>query len=354
MNLYPVIMAGGSGTRFWPLSRKSRPKQFLPLGTDLPLITDTAKRLAGLAKLKDTFVVCGKVHAGPTAKLVKGLPRANILVEPSARNTAPAIALAVAHVSARDPEGVLAVLPSDHHVANVKGFKETLATAADVANDHFIVTVGIKPSRPETGYGYVQRGEDRKDGSFSVKKFAEKPDLEKAKAYLASGDFLWNGGIFVFRADTMKAAFKEHMPALFTALEKIEKAVGTRNYAKVLAREFPKMEATSIDYGIAEKAKNIAVVPGDFGWSDVGSFAAVSEVKPTDARGNVTQGKNALVIDSDGSVVISHKRLLAVVGVKDLVVVDAGDAILVVPKDKAQDVRKIVEALKAKKLDKLL
>ncbi len=353
MALYPVIMAGGSGTRFWPLSRKARPKQFLPLASSSPLITDTAARLKGLASVKDTFVVCGPLHAKAAARLVKGLPKKNLLVEPVARNTAPAIALAAVHVAARDPEGILVVLPSDHHVADVAGFKKTLAEAARIAQGGDIVTLGIKPHRPETGYGYIQVGPPQEAGGNKVQAFKEKPDAQTARTYVESGQYLWNAGIFVFRADTILEAFARHMPEMQKGLEALRKAVGKRTYPGVLKRVFPKLPSQSIDYGVMEKASNIAVLPGDFGWSDVGSFAAIPEVRPADEHGNVVSGE-AVVVDSKGCVVLADKRPVAVVGLTDVVVVDAGDAILVVPKDKSQDVRKVVDALKARKREKYL
>ncbi|WP_426754984.1 mannose-1-phosphate guanylyltransferase [Myxococcus sp. Y35] len=354
MALYPVIMAGGSGTRFWPLSRQARPKQFLPLASKQPLITDTASRLKGLASVKDTFIVCGPQHARTAAKLVKGLPKANLLVEPVARNTAPAIALAAVQVAARNPKGVMVVLPSDHHVADVPGFKRTLADAADLAESGHIVTLGIKPSRPETGYGYIQLGEALEGGGRKVQAFKEKPDLETARGYVSSGDYLWNGGIFVFRADVILEAFAKHMPEMQKGLDALRKAVGKRTFGGVLKKVFPKLPSISIDYGVMEKASNIAVLPGDFGWSDVGSFAAIPEVRPADANGNVVSGNQAVVVDCHNCVVLADKRPLSVVGLTDMVVVDSGDAVLVVPKDKSQDVRKVVEALKARKLTKYL
>ncbi|MHB8876224.1 MAG: mannose-1-phosphate guanylyltransferase [Myxococcaceae bacterium] len=352
--LYPVIMAGGSGTRFWPLSRRSRPKQFLALASKRPLFTDTAARLDGLALVKDIFVVCGKLHAKPALRMVKGLKREQVLVEPLARNTAPAIALATAHVAARDPNGIIAVLPSDQHVSDVPGFRAALAEAARTAEQGFIVTLGIKPSRPETGYGYIRTGEAFSGLARRVQAFVEKPNAQTAMAYFASGDYLWNAGIFVFRADVMLAAFKQHMPALDAGLRQIRAAIGKRTYPGVLAKVFPTLPAISIDYGVAERAENIAVVPGDFGWSDVGSFNALAEVRTADARGNVITGTNAVVVDCEGCVVVSGKRPLAVVGLTDVVVVDAGDAVLVLPKDRSQDVRKVVDELQARGLDRYL
>ena len=355
MALYPVIMAGGSGTRFWPLSRKARPKQFLPLSSKAPLIADTVGRLKGLSSVKDTFVVCGPLHARAAAKLVKGLPKKNLIVEPVARNTAPAIALAALHVAARDPEGILVVLPSDHHVADPAAFRRTLQEAAQVAREGHLVTLGIQPHHPETGYGYIQVGEPLGTGAARrVKAFREKPDLATAQGYLASGDYLWNGGIFVFRADAILAALAQHMPEMQKGLEALRKSVGKRTYAGVLKRVFPKLPSQSIDYGVMERAQNIAVLPGNFGWSDVGSFAAIPEVRPADAAGNVVSGEGAVLVDCKGCVVLAEKRPLAVVGLSDMVVVDSGDAVLVVPRARSQDVRQVVEALKARKLDKYL
>ena len=352
MTLYPVVMAGGSGTRFWPLSRKARPKQFLALATDRPLIVETVARLKGLATPGRTYVVCGPVHARAVRRMLPRLPAANVLVEPIARNTAPAIGLATLHVQARDPEGVLAVLPSDHHVADVAGFRAVLARAAGVARSGALVTLGIKPTRPETGYGYVRVGEPLDGGAARVRAFVEKPDAATAAGYLGSGEYLWNGGIFVFTARAMRAAIDRHMPELAAVLERIAPTVGTSRYAAALRRHFPSAPPVSIDYGVMEKAKDIAVVPGDFGWSDVGSFAALPEVRPADADGNVVLGKGAVLVDSAGCVVVGSGRPLGLVGLRDLVVVDAGDAVLVVPRDRSQDVRSVVQSLRARGLGK--
>lgn len=352
-SVYPVIMAGGSGTRFWPLSRTSRPKQFLSLATNRPLIVETLARLKGLAPPTQSYVVCGAVHAPMVKKALPALPRQNVLVEPQARNTAPAIALATAHVAHRDPQGIVIVIPSDQHVADVPAFQASLTEAIDVARAGHIVTLGIEPSRPETGYGYIQVGEPLTGAARRVSRFAEKPDKATAEQYLVSGEYLWNAGLFVFRADVMLEAFKHHMPELAEALDAIRGALGTKKEAAVVKREFPKMPSTSIDYGVAEKAANIAVVPCRCGWSDVGSFNALAEVRPLDEAGNVSVGVN-LLIDSAGCVVVGKDKPIAVVGMRDVVVVDAGDAMLVLPKANSQDVRKVVEALKAKKLTKYL
>lgn len=353
-DVFAVIMAGGSGTRFWPLSRSARPKQFLPLTSDKPLIAETMNRIAGLATPRRSFVVCGAKHERAVKQALPKLPAKNVLVEPEARNTAPAIALATAHVAHAEPQGVIVVLPSDQHVADLDGFQASLDEAIRVAREGFIVTLGITPTRPETGYGYIRVGEQLTGLARRVGAFVEKPDRATAEGYLVAGEYLWNAGIFVFRADVMLEAFRQHMPELSQGLDVIRASLGSKKAAATLKKVFPKLPATSIDYGIAEKASNIAVVPSRCGWSDVGSFNALPEVRKTDDRGNVATGKFPLVIESSGCVVLGGDRPVAVVGMTDVVVVDAGDAVLVLPKDKSQDVRKVVEALKAQKLTKFL
>jgi mannose-1-phosphate guanylyltransferase len=251
MKLYPVIMAGGSGTRFWPLSRRSKPKQFLPLVSSRPLIADTTQRLKGFAPLSQTLVVCGPIHQKLVRKSVKGLPAKNVLVEPAARNTAPAIGLACLAVMARDPEGTVVVLPSDHHVGDVPAFQRTLRAAAELARQGHLVTLGIKPLRPETGYGYIQRGEALGPQAFTVRAFKEKPDHQTARTYLAAGDYFWNAGIFVFQAKAMLAAIAAHAPELAQGLALLGRA--KRSQArKTLARVFPKLPNISIDYAVME------------------------------------------------------------------------------------------------------
>ncbi|HZY02614.1 MAG TPA: mannose-1-phosphate guanylyltransferase [Anaeromyxobacteraceae bacterium] len=352
MTLYPVIMAGGSGTRFWPLSRADRPKQFLALAGSEPLLTATVARLPPLARLDRTYVVCGPNHQATVRRLVPGLPRQNLLVEPCPRNTAPCVGLAAIHVARRDTRGVMAMLPADHHVGNAAAFREALAAAGRLAEQGAIATIGIRPSRPETGYGYLRLGARLPGGrgkarqAWRVERFVEKPDVITAARYLAEGGYLWNSGIFAFRADVILEEIRRAMPVLGEQLAVIEQALGTRSYEKTLQRVFPGAPSISIDYGVMEKSQRIACVPAEFGWSDVGSYAALSEVRPADDLGNVTGGE-ALVIDGRGNVVLAQKRRpVAVVGLDEVVVVDSGDAVLVVRKERAQDVRKAVEELR--------
>ncbi len=293
--LYPVILAGGSGTRFWPLSRSALPKQFLPLASDRPLIVETFQRIRTLARPKQILVVCGKTHAPIVRRVLKQLPPGNILIEPIARNTAAAIGLAAVRIFKEDPDGILAVLPSDHHVAEPEQFRDCIRQAAALADEGYLVTLGIQPSRPETGFGYIRIGDPLPRHGRKVLAFVEKPTLERARIYAESGEYL---------------------------------------------------SAVSIDYGVMEKADNLAVVPGSFGWSDVGSFGALGEVKTADADGNIVVGNRAVLVDCHNCVVISGPRLLTLAAISDCVVVDSKDALMIVAKDKVQDVRRIVEAVR--------
>lgn len=352
--IFPVIIAGGSGTRFWPLSRSARPKQFLPLATSRPLIAETQRRLGKLARADNLYVVCGKAHARGVRKWVKGLPARNLLVEPAARNTAPAIGLAALHVARRAPDGILAVLPADHHVANPEAFRKALDAGAALAQSGMLVTLGIRPSRPETGFGYIRRGRSLGDFGSAVKAFVEKPDRATAERYVRSGDYFWNAGIFLFRADALIEAMSTHLPEVWRGLSKIQDALGTKRYREVLERTFPRLPSISIDYGVMERAKNLAMVPGDFGWSDLGSFTALGEVHPEDASGNVVLGDGPLLIDARRCVVVGAGRPLAILGMEDAVVVDSGDALLVMPASRAQDVRAVVDELKKRKMQRFL
>ena len=358
MNLHAIILAGGSGTRFWPLSRMKRPKQFLKLVTGRPLLAETFHRVEALCPAARTWVVCGEDHQEGVRAALPELPPAHLLVEPAARNTAPAIGLAAIHALREDPDAMLVVLPSDHHVARPEAFRAALALAARAAEGGDLLTLGIRPTRPETGYGYLRRGDPRQSGAFAVEAFVEKPDAATAERYLQDSAYCWNAGIFVFRADAILGALGRHMPAVREGLERIAEAL-RHGDARAAAREaFPRMPSISIDYGVLEpeatSSRRIALVPGDFGWSDVGSFAALPEVRALDARGNALAG-DALALDCDDCVVLSEgDRLVAAVGLRGLCIVDAGDALLVVPRDRAQDVRSAVEALRKQgRLDKL-
>ncbi|MFL5387327.1 MAG: mannose-1-phosphate guanylyltransferase [Myxococcales bacterium] len=343
MSTHAVLLAGGSGTRFWPLSRARRPKQFLTLASERTLIADTFARVEELASADRTWVVCGRDHAALVRESLPQIAASHLIIEPAARNTAPAIGLAAVEITRSDPAATLMVLPSDHHIAQPAAFRDALRTAVRVAQGGDLVTLGIPPTRPETGYGYLRRGESRSPGVYTVDAFVEKPDAATAQKYLRDPAYSWNAGIFVFRADALLEAIREHLPALHEALTRIAADPAA------LADAFVRVPSISIDYGVMEKARRIALVdPGPIGWSDVGSFAALSEVRPLDGRGNALSG-DALAIDSDGCVLLSEGgRLVAAVGLHDVCVIDAGDAVLVVPKDRSQDVRKVVDELRAR------
>ena len=361
MKLFPVVMAGGSGTRFWPLSRRNRPKQFLPLAGDEPLLAATVARLPPLARARETYVVCGRAHAAAARRMLPKLPEQNFIVEPCARNTAPCVGLAALHVARRHPRGVMAMLPADHHIARPAAFREALAAAAELADSGVIATIGIHPSRPETGYGYLKlgprlaaRGKKGRTAAHKVERFVEKPDLVTAARYLADGGYLWNSGIFAFRADVILEEIRRAMPVLGEQLDAIDAAIGTTGYRRTLARVFPECPSISVDYGVMEKSTRIAVIPADFGWSDVGSFAALSDVRPTDHFGNVAEG-DAVVLDTHNAIVLAKGgRPVAVVGIDDVIVIDAGDAVLVCRRDRAQDVRQAVEELSRRGREEVL
>jgi len=344
--LYPVILAGGSGTRFWPLSREALPKQFLALVSKQPLLVDTFRRLQKLASARRILIVCGKTHAAKVRRLLKAVPVQNVLIEPRARDTAPAIGLAAVRVFKNDPNGILAVMPSDHYVADPEEFRDCVRRGAALAEDGYLVTLGIRPTQPETGFGYIRVGESLPQGGRKVLAFVEKPTLERARSYFDSGKYLWNGGIFLFKASAILEAFRQHLPQLARGLDALVHAENKRAYAKLVRHIFGEGPAISIDYGVMEKAPNLAVVPGNFGWSDVGSFSALWEVKPQDSQGNTVVGGKAVLVDCRNCLVISGTRLVTLAAMSDCVVVDSKDALLVIARDKSQDVRRLVESVR--------
>ncbi len=351
--VYAVIMAGGAGTRFWPASRSSRPKQLLPLAgeSEETLLAATVRRLAPLVTEDRVVVVTGEHLADATAKAVPGVPRSQILCEPAPRNTAPCIAWATATIARLDPDALVAVLPSDHFIADEEEFRRVLARALRSAESGRVTTVGIVPTRPETGYGYIELGEpiEGDTGAKRVARFVEKPDRATAEQFLAGKRHLWNAGMFFFRARDMAELVVRHLPELSSGVAKIDAAAGGANAAEVLKAVFPTLPSVSIDHGVMEKAEGLAVVPGEFGWNDVGSWQSAWELGAPDEAGN-SLSAGAVAIDSKNNLVRTlgkGKKVVALVGVNDLVVVETEDALLVIPRERAQDVRLIVDALKA-------
>ncbi len=358
---YAVIMAGGSGTRFWPLSRRARPKQFLAIGTPRTLIEETVARLAPLIPAERVMVVAGEGHVPAIRDL---LPDQWLVTEPCARNTAPCVGLAAVHLARRDPDAVMAVLPADHHIADAPGFRRLIAAALERARAGEIVTLGIRPDRPETGYGYIHYNrEDTLATSggvevCAVRRFVEKPPRAVAERYLAEGGYLWNSGMFFFTAARILADIRRFLPAMAAALDRIAAAVGTPDEADVTVREFAAMESVSIDYGVMEHADRVRVVPADIGWNDVGHWAALADFGTPDTAGNVRSGGRAedlVLIDARECIVQqSGGRLVALLGVDELVVVDTPDVLLVCARDRVQDVRKVVARLEETKREELL
>ena len=332
------------------------PKQLLPIATRKTLLADTLARVRSLATPRATWIVTGAGHAAAVRREARGLPRGNVLVEPQGRNTAAAIALAALRIARTSPDAVMVVLPADHAIGDVAAFRTTLTQAMDVAvaTDR-LVTIGIAPTHPETGYGYIQVGEaiDPKHSGGShahaVARFIEKPDAARARALLDGGDVLWNGGIFAWRVERILAELRRWVPDV---LEPIEKAVA-RGTDRALAQAYARVPSVSIDTGVMERAERVAVVRATFPWSDVGSWAAVADLWRNGEEANAVRGATVLV-DSNGCVVDAGSRLVALVGVQDLVVVDTPDALLVCPKERAQDVRLVVEELRRRKLQRYL
>jgi mannose-1-phosphate guanylyltransferase len=344
--VYAVIMAGGAGTRFWPASRSLRPKQLLPLAgaANETLLGATVRRLKPLVTEDRVIIVTGEHLAEATARAVPGVRSERILREPAPRNTAPCIAWANATVARIDPDAVVMVLPSDHFIGDERSFQSVLADAVASAERGRVTTIGIVPTRPETGYGYIEVGDALEGAARSVKRFVEKPDRARAQSFLAAGPerYLWNAGMFFFRVRDMATLLERHLPTVAAGVARMG------DDSAAVREIFPTLESISIDHGVMEKAEGLAVVPGDFGWNDVGSWQSSWELAARDPNGNAL-GPNDVAVDSSGNLAVSlgaTKKTIALVGVNDLVVVETDDAVLVIPRERAQDVRLVVDALK--------
>lgn len=361
-NLYGVILAGGAGTRFWPLSREMSPKQLLRVFGAESLVWQTIKRLMPLIPQNQIYIVSNKNLAQEirTSLITEKEPFEEVgyLVEPQARNTAPAIGLAAAHLAALNPDAVMAVLPSDHLVRDTDGFVSILEHAKRLAEEGYLVTLGLKPTRPETGFGYIKLGEklvqlSNGHASHMVERFVEKPDRQTAVSYLESGEYLWNSGMFVFKASIMLDEIHRLMPNLYMLLMKFTELSLDEWGSEKAKAIFSKAESLSIDYGIMEKSDKVAVVPMSIDWSDVGSLTALGEFLDKDEHGNAVAG-NVLDMESKNSIIYGEDRLVATLGLEDMIVIDTHDATLVCPKDRAQEVRKVVDTLKAKNAEEYL
>ena len=351
MRAVAVIMAGGKGERFWPRSRRNMPKQFLSLTDDgKTMIQLTVERIQPLIAIEDVFVVTNKDYKELVKAQLPELPEENIVLEPMAKNTAPCIGLASMYIKKKYDDAVMVVLPSDHLIKFNSMFINTLKDAIEVAEEETnMATIGITPNYPETGYGYINFGEEKQNTKnhnvYKVERFVEKPNLEKAKEYLLSGKYLWNSGMFVWKASTILGQFEKLLPDTYAGLLKIEEALGTEDAESVLEIEFQKFQSESIDYGIMEKAQDIYTLPGNFGWDDVGSWLALERFNRTNDQGNVVNG-NVISIDTKNSIIQGSDKLIATVGVDNLIVVDTADALLICKKENAQDIKRVLENLK--------
>jgi mannose-1-phosphate guanylyltransferase len=362
-NVYPVIMAGGVGTRFWPRSREKSPKQLLEIVGKGTLIQNTVKRLSRFVDVKNIFVVTNKTQKSLASKQldVVCVDEKKILIEPVGRNTAPCIGLAALHIRRIDPEGVMVVLPSDHMIEDIVEYERVIRLAVDIAiESKNLVTIGIEPTYPETGYGYIQMyNEDGNNnpffgrGVYKVKTFAEKPSLPIAETFLKSGDFLWNSGQFVWGVDVILQKLNQFIPELCQELDKVEKALGTQHYHATLEQVYGLIRGVSIDYGVMEKVDNVYIIPGKFGWSDIGSWDEVYKMSGKDDNGNSITGK-VIQTDTKNSLIYTENRVIATIGVENLIIVDTGDALLICAKGRSQEVKDISDYLKRKQMNEYL
>lgn len=343
-----LIMAGGRGERFWPKSRMNLPKQFLSLtGDGKTMIQLTVERIAPLVDIQDVFIATNESYRHLVLEQLPNLPEENILCEPVGRNTAPCIGLGAEHISKKYGDALMMVLPSDHLIKYEPIFRQTLQDACRVAEQgENLVTLGITPDEPETGYGYIKFNPNATlERAYAVERFVEKPNLEKAKEYLASQEYLWNSGMFIWKVSTILDNIKTYLPDMYQGLETIKAAIGTEAQEEVLKATFPGLQSVSVDYGIMEKAKNIYTLAGTFGWDDVGSWLAVGRIQKTNEFGNVVSG-SVVSVNTRNCIIQGGSKLIATVGLNDIVVVDTEDALLVCNKENAGEIKKVLESLK--------
>ncbi len=356
-NAYVAIMAGGIGSRFWPMSRVARPKQFIDvLGTGKTLLQATYERFLSVCPAENIYVVTNSDYRDLVAEQLPELAPDQILAEPMRRNTAPCIAFAANMVAARDPEACMVIAPSDHLILNESDFRDIVNKAVVHAGLHDdLVTLGIRPTRPDTGYGYIQFEEEGNNGVFPVKTFTEKPNLELAKTFMRSGDFLWNSGIFIWRVNTILEAFQQHLPEISEAFRELRPYAGQNGLEDYVRKAYSVVTNISIDYGVLEKADNVMVIPASFGWSDLGTWGSLYERYHRDYLGNAAHGKNIMIYDATNCMIVApDDKLVVLQGLDDYIVIDTPDALLVCQKEKEQFIRDMANDVKRKKGDRYL
>ena len=348
MKITALIMAGGRGERFWPKSRKNLPKQFLALTDDgKTMIQLTVDRIRPLVELEDIYIATNRNYKELVKEQLPGIPERNILCEPVGRNTAPCIGLGAVHIAHKYEDAMMLVLPSDHLIKFNNMFLNAIRSACQVAeDDNNLVTLGITPNYPETGYGYIKFDPHSMEGNaYTVERFVEKPTLEVAKEYLATEEYLWNSGMFIWKVSSILKNIEKYIPQVYDGLQRIQVAIATDRQEQVLEEEFVRMPSISIEYGVMERAEHIFTIPGTFGWDDVGSWLAVERIKKSNESGNVVTG-NVITVDTNNCIIQGESKLIAAVGLEDLVIVDTADAVLICEKDKVSEIRKVIENLK--------
>lgn len=345
-HVYAVIMAGGSGERFWPLSTPDCPKQFLRLLDEKSLLRGTRERIEPLIPIERQIVVAGEQHAARIREELPDLPAENLICEPVARNTAACIGLASLFLERRDSEAVAVVLPADHHIVETSPFLACIEKAVQLARGRNVtVVVGIRPDRAETGYGYMRSGTEIEQDVHTVLRFHEKPDEATAQRYMAAGDYFWNTGIFVWQNRTVQQLINEFLPIHWSKLEQIRSSLGTSDYGKVLAEIYPSMQKISVDYGVLEKMENIHMVCGRFGWDDLGSWTALGRILAKDEEDNVVVGRHVGLDTSDCIIYGQGGKVIATIGLRNLIIAETDQGLLICPKNRSQDIRNIVAAI---------
>ena len=347
MEITVLIMAGGQGERFWPKSRANLPKQFLNiLDKNKTMIQLTVERAEKITNIKNIYIITNEKYKYLVKQQINKLPEENIICEPASRNTAPCIGLAAMYISKKYDDSIMVVLPADHAIKDDKEFLSTLNIAKNKAiEDENLVTIGIKPNYPETGYGYIKYKKNENKNIFSVDKFVEKPNVAKAKQYLISGDYLWNSGMFIWKTSTIIKNIQKYLPETYDKLIKIRDSIGTEKEQEILIKEFVSINKESIDYGIMEKAEKIYTVPGYFGWDDVGSWSCLQRINEKDDENNVKLG-NVLTLETKNCIVYGEKRLIATLGISDLIIIDTEDALLVSSRKDVGNVKEIINKIK--------